>query len=222
MNLMKYKEIKQMFLRFVGNYLLHVAVNVLCKTLKIRFHNSKETDELLSSEKNIVFAFWHGTMLIPWFLQKEKNFAALVSQSRDGDLLANILTKWKYDVARGSSHRGGKEALEILMKKVEQHHSISITPDGPTGPPRQMKAGAVIVAQRSKIPLVLCGIGCKSKYVLNSWDKFEIPKFFSRVNVVYSEQIFIESDLERDEVSNIIDDCNVSLNELQSEAEKFD
>ncbi len=219
---MKFKEIKQEFLRFVGNYLLHGAVNVLCKTLKIDVHNSKGIDELLSSNKNVVFAFWHGTMLIPWYLQRENNFAALVSQSKDGDLLANILNKWKYDVARGSSHRGGKEALEVLLKKVDEHHSISITPDGPTGPSRVMKAGAVIVAQRSSTPLVLCGIGSKNKYALNSWDKFEIPKFFSRVNVVYSDPIFIEKDLEKDEVSKIIDDCNERLNELQTEAEKFD
>lgn len=219
---MKFKEIKQNLLRFVGNYLLHGAVNVLCKTLKIDVQNSKGINELLSSNKNVVFAFWHGTMLIPWYLQRENNFAALVSQSKDGDLLANILIKWKYDVARGSSHRGGKEALEVLIKKVEENHSISITPDGPTGPPRVMKAGAVIVAQRSSIPLVLCGIGSKSKYVLNSWDKFEVPKFFTKVNVIYSDPIFIEKKLERDEVSKIIDDCNKRLNELQSEAEKFD
>ena len=219
---MKFKEIKQKILRIIGNYLLHGAVNVLCKTLKINVQNSGGIDELLSSDKNIVFAFWHGTMLIPWYLQREKSFAALVSQSKDGGLLANILTKWKYDVARGSSHKGGKEALEILMKQVTNHHSVSITPDGPTGPPRVMKAGAVIVAKRSSTPLVLCGIGCKSKYVFNSWDNFEVPKIFSKVNVVYSDPIFIEKDLERDEVSKIIDDCNLRLNELQSEAEKFD
>ena len=85
-----------------------------------------------------------------------------------------------------------------------------------------MKAGAVIITHRNSTPLVLCGIGYKNKYVLSSWDKFEVPKFFSKVNVVYSDPIFIEKDLERDEVSKIIDDCNVRLNELQSEAEKFD
>lgn len=219
---MKFKEIKQNLLRFVGNYLLHGAVNVLCKTLKISVQNSKGIDELLSSNINVVFAFWHGTMLIPWYLQRGNNFAALVSQSKDGDLLANILNKWEYDVARGSSHRGGKEALGVLMAKVDEHYSISITPDGPTGPPRVMKAGAVVVAQRSSTPIVLCGIGSQRKYVLNSWDKFEIPKFFSKVNVIYSNPIFIEKDLERDKVSKIINDCNARLNELQSEAEKFD
>lgn len=219
---MKFKEIKQGFLRFVGLYSLHGAVNVLCKSLKINVQNPDGIDKLLSSGQNIVFAFWHGTMLIPWYLQRNKNFSALVSQSKDGDLLANILTKWNYDIARGSSHKGGKKALEILLNKIRENHSVSITPDGPTGPPRIMKAGAVIIAQRSSIPLVLCGIGYDKKYVFNSWDKSEIPKLFSRVNVIYSDPIFIDKYLEREEVSKIIDECSNKLNELQTKAEKFD
>jgi len=219
---MKFKEIKQRVLRFLGIHFLHGAVNVLCKSLKIETHNSGGIEELLSSGKNMVFAFWHGTMLIPWYIQRDSNFAALVSQSKDGDLLANILNKWKYDVARGSSHKGGKEALEILLNKAELNFSLSITPDGPTGPPRIMKAGAVIAAQRSSIPLVLCGVGNERKYALKSWDKFEIPKFFSRVQVFYSEPIYIGLELDREAVTKIIEDCSVMLNELQLEAEKFD
>lgn len=219
---MKFKETKQRVLRFLGNYFLHGAVNVLCKTLKIDVQNSKGIDGLLSAGKNIVFAFWHGTMFVPWHIQRNNNFAALVSQSKDGDILANILTKWKYDVARGSSHKGGKEALNLLLDKANSNFSVSITPDGPTGPPCVMKAGAVVVAQRSSIPLVLCGVGSKRKYIFKSWDKFEIPKLFSRVNVVYSDPIFVTMDLEREEVSKIIDECGVILNRLQLKAEKFD
>ncbi|MEN8192605.1 MAG: lysophospholipid acyltransferase family protein [Bacteroidota bacterium] len=219
---MMFKEIKQKLLRFLGNHFLHGVVNVLCKSVKIKFENSKQIDQLINSGENVVFAFWHGTMLIPWYLQRNNNFAALVSQSKDGDLLANILTKWNYNVARGSSHKGGKEAMEILLQKADSGFSVSITPDGPTGPPRNMKAGAVIIAQRSSIQLVLCGIGYQHRYILNSWDKFEIPKFFSRINVIYSDPIYIDNDLEREQVSKIIDDCGEKLNQLQTRAEIFD
>lgn len=220
---MKFKKIKQRVLRFLGNHFLYGAISVLCKTVKLNIKNSESVDELIASGKNFVFAFWHGTMLIPWYLQRENNFAALVSQSKDGDLLANILTKWNYKVERGSSHKGGKEALELLMQKVNHNYSVSITPDGPTGPPHELKAGAVIIGQRSSVPLVLCGIGYHKKYVFEkSWDKSQIPKFFSQVNVIYSDPIYIEKDLERSEVSKIIERCNLKLNELQAEAEKFD
>ncbi len=84
-----------------------------------------------------------------------------------------------------------------------------------------MKAGAVITAQRTGLPLILCGVANKKKYKLNSWDGFEIPKFFSRVAVILSEPIFIDKNLNRDETSDIIKEYNDKLNHLQKEAENI-
>lgn len=218
---MKIKQLKQDFLRTLGNIFLHSIINVLCKTVKIKRENSNEVDNLVKSNQNFVLAFWHGTMLIPWYLHRNQKFSALVSQSKDGSLLANSLAKWGYKVERGSSNKGGKEALNTLLENSKNNFSISITPDGPTGPPRVMKAGAIITAQRSSVPLVLCGVAYKKKYIFNSWDKFEVPKFFSNVVVLYSEPIFIESNLTRDEVSKIITECDILLNKLQKDAEKI-
>jgi len=218
---MKYKEFKQNLLRKLGNLFLHSIVNVLGKTVKTTRINSSEVDELVYRKQNFVLAFWHGTMLMPWYLHKNQNFSALVSQSKDGAILANSLVKWGYKVERGSSHKGGKEALNTLLENSKQNYSVSITPDGPTGPPRVMKAGAIITAQRSGIPLVLCGVAYKKKYIFNSWDKFEVPKFFSKVVVKYSKPIIIDNELSRDETSKIIAECNVLLNQLQKDAEEI-
>ena len=218
---MKIKEIKQNLLRKLGDVFLHSIISVLCKSVKISKTNYSVIEKLLDKKQNFVLAFWHGTMLMPWYIHQNQNFSALVSQSKDGGLLANSLDKWGYKVTRGSSHKGGKEALATLQESAQQHYSIAITPDGPTGPPRIMKAGAVITAQRSGIPLVLCGVAYKKKYVFNSWDKFEIPKFFSKVSVQYSEPIYIDKNIDRDETSEIIKECDTKLNQLQEDAEKI-
>jgi lysophospholipid acyltransferase (LPLAT)-like uncharacterized protein len=217
---MKFKEIKQNLLRNLGNIFLHSIINVLCKSVKIERSNYSVIEKLLNEKQNFVLAFWHGTMLMPWYLHRNQNFSALISLSKDGGLLANSLNKWGYNVTRGSSHKGGKEALETLLENSRNNYSIAITPDGPTGPPRIMKAGAVITAQRSGIPLVLCGIANKNKYTFNSWDKFEVPKFFSKVSIKYSEPIFIDKNIDRDDTSKIIEECNIKLNKLQEDAEK--
>ena len=218
---MKIRKLKQDLLRNLGNLFLHSIINVLCKTVKIKRLNSSEVDKLVYRNQNFVLAFWHGTMLMPWYLHRNQKFSALVSQSKDGSLLANSLVKWGYKVERGSSHKGGKEALNTLLKNSKNNFSVSITPDGPTGPPREMKAGAVITAQRSEIPLVLCGVAYKKKYIFNSWDKFEIPKFFSKVVVKYSKPIMVSNKLDRNETSKIIAECNVLLNQLQKDAEEI-
>ena len=218
---MKIKEIRQNLLRNLGNIFLHGIINVLCKTVKVNRVNYTVIEKLLSEKQNFVLAFWHGTMLVPWYFHRGQNFSALISQSKDGGLLANSLIKWGYIVTRGSSHKGGKEALETLLENSKQNFSIAITPDGPTGPPREMKAGAVITAQRSGIPLVLCGVACNKKYTFNSWDKFEVPKFFSKVVMKYSDPIIVDENISRDETSKIIEECDVKLNQLQKDADEI-
>ena len=84
-----------------------------------------------------------------------------------------------------------------------------------------MKAGAVITAKRSGLPLVLAGVGFKKNYELNSWDNFRIPKFFSRAQVIYSEPMYVDKNLNYDETSVVIKECEKRLNELQRRAEVF-
>jgi lysophospholipid acyltransferase (LPLAT)-like uncharacterized protein len=160
-------------------------------------------------------------MLLPWFLHRNDGFAALTSKSKDGDLLAKQLKHWKYKVVRGSSSKGGDVALGIMVDHAKNGFSIAITPDGPRGPEHRFKAGAVITSKKSGIPIVLMGIGIKSKKKLKSWDKFQIPNFFSNVKVIYSDPVFVDAKLNYNETSKIIEECESELNELQKEAEKF-
>ncbi len=219
---MNYKKIKQGVLRFAGNYLLANSVNALCRSLSVNIINGHILDDLTNKNQNFVLAFWHGTMLLPWYLHRNKNFTGLTSKSKDGDLLARILKKWNYNVVRGSSSSGGDIALGIMVDYARNKSSIAVTPDGPKGPPRKMKAGAVVAAKKSNVPLVLLGIGYKKKRNLKSWDRFEIPKFFSKVNVIYSDPLLISSELDYEKISEMIKSCENRLNEMQRAAEVFE
>ncbi len=218
---MNLKEIKRSVLRFLGNHLINFLVPVLCKTLRFEVINFDAVSELDSKGQNYVTAFWHSSMLIPWYLQRERKFAALVSQSKDGEILTRLLQKWDYKVARGSSNIGGKEALEILISYAETGYKIAVTPDGPKGPPYKMKAGAAITAKKVGIPLFLCAVGIKNYWELNSWDSFQIPKFFTTVKVVYSSPKFISRELNYEETSAKILELESELNLMQKEASKF-
>lgn len=218
---MKLKELNKRILRNIGNKFLFYAVDVLCKSLRIEVQNGDAVKNLITEKRNFVVAFWHGSMLLGWFLHRGKNSAALVSMSKDGELLSNVLSKWNFEVARGSSHVGGGEALIVLLKSAEDGFNIVITPDGPTGPIYKMKPGAVVTAKKAKIPLFLVGIAHTKKRVLKSWDNFEIPKFFSRSAVVYSDPIFIDDSLSYDETTEKIEECEELLNNLQKKAEEL-
>ena len=216
------KGIKDKLLHKAGRVLLGYLVTVLCKSLRIEYKNYIQVEKLISENRNFIAAFWHGTMLIPWYVFRNKRTAALVSKSKDGELLARVLTKWDYDVIRGSSRDGGKAAFDSIVDIAKSNKPIAITPDGPTGPPFIMKAGTVVVAKRSGLPIVLVGVHYKNSYKLNSWDRFEIPKLFSKVGLSFSDPININSELSRDEVSEKIKECENMLNDLQKDAGSID
>jgi hypothetical protein len=218
---MKFKEIRRNILRFMGNYFLFNIVNVLCKTFQVTYLNKDAVDTLEAESKNYVLAFWHGTMLLPWYFNRNKDFVALVSKSKDGELLAKILKNWGYEVLRGSSSNDGNTVLRTMIDYSINDRTIAITPDGPRGPIYKMKPGAVITAKKSNVPLILAGIGIKRKKILKSWDKFEIPALFSKVKIVYSNPIFFKDDLTFKETSDMIIYCEKTLNELQEEAGRF-
>ena len=218
---MKIRKLEQAFLRKLGHYTLFQIVNVLCKSLRITFKNKEVIKKLENKNQKFVLAFWHGSMLLPWYLQRYKNFAGLTSKSKDGDLLTRVLNLWRYNVVRGSSTEGGEIALGILLDYAKNGYSISITPDGPLGLYRKMKAGAIITAKKSGLPLVLIGVGFKRKSNLKSWDKFTVPKLFTKATVIYSNPIRIDKDLSYNETSKMIEKCEKILNQIQNEAEIF-
>ena len=214
---MQVRKTRQNLLRSVGFVFLPPVVTMLCKSLKITKINYEKVAELKEQNKNYIIAFWHGTMLLPWYLHGSPN----TSKSKDGDLLAKTLKHWNYKVVRGSSSSGGEVALGIMVDYAKNNYSIAITPDGPRGPAHQFKAGAVVAAKKSNIPIVLAGVGYRKKRVLNNWDKFEVPSYFSYSKIIYSDPIKISPDLNYDETGNMIKECEMRLNELQKEAQEL-
>ena len=218
---MSLKKSRQEVLRFLGYHFLYYILNTLCKSLKIVRQNREVIKALNKNKQNYVLAFWHGTMLLPWYLHGSENFAALTSKSKDGDLLAKILKKWKYKVIRGSSSTGGDVALGIMVDYAKNKYSIAITPDGPRGPKQNFKAGAVITAKKTGIPLVLAGVGFKRKKLLSNWDRFEIPYFFTTAKIIYSDPVYVNDSLSYEETPVVINKCNLELNKLQQQAQEI-
>jgi len=201
--------------------LLGRVVSAVCSTLRVERINSMYADEALEKKEHMIFAFWHGTMLYPWYKLRNNKMLALISQSKDGELLARTLKHWDYKVARGSSSKGGSDALDMMIDYAVKDGSVCLTPDGPRGPVHAFKAGAVVAAKKSGARLIMIGAAYEKNRKLKSWDKFQLPKLFSRVRLVYSDPVMIDRNAERETVSMIIKECEEKLKRLQTEAEDF-
>jgi lysophospholipid acyltransferase (LPLAT)-like uncharacterized protein len=164
------------------------------------------------SQTRAVIAFWHGIMLPCWKAFSNNNRVAVTSMSKDGDILASLLRQWNYDVIRGSSSKGGKQVLDkIIQESVNKQ--VLLTPDGPRGPFRIFKAGAVVAAQRAEVPLILCRVEIHRKFTLSSWDKFEVPLPFTKIIIQPLSPIYIPKDSNKDEISEIIQKCELLLSQ---------
>lgn len=149
-------------------------------------------------------------MLVGWWIFKNRNYTALVSQSKDGEILTKILTKWNYNVVRGSSSKGGKEALMEIIEIAKLKRSVVITPDGPRGPAEEMKNGAFIISHESNVPLIPVKIIYKHKFIFKkSWDKFEVPLPFSKCEVSFGSERFYENYLDDENLKTL--KRNISL-----------
>ncbi|MCB2204678.1 lysophospholipid acyltransferase family protein [bacterium] len=174
------------------HWLLRTLIELLMRTVTFTVENEEAMLALLDEGKPFVLVFWHGSMTYPWWHMRFKKAAALVSHSKDGQILANLLSSWGYHVLRGSSSRGSKEAMQTMRAAVREGHVLCVTPDGPRGPYHEMKMGAVRVAQTTGVPLISVSVGYRRYRRLKSWDRFEIPFPFTRARVVYSDPVMID------------------------------
>lgn len=173
----------------IGIYLLFL----LSKTWRIKILG------VIDNQPKVI-AFWHGMMLPVWFyFRKQENKTAIISKSKDGEILSKYLKLLKYNLIRGSSSSGGKGVIEQASKSAKES-IVLITPDGPRGPNRVMKVGAVKIAYNAGVPLQLCNVKISKSIKLNNWDKFQIPLPFSSITLSFSEIIIIDSMEDREEV----------------------
>ena len=148
-----------------------------------------------------LYALWHQHLLMLALLYRDEQIAVMISRSRDGDVASRLVERLGYRVERGSSSRGGSEALRGMLDAAAAGHPLALTVDGPRGPARVCKPGAVLISGRSGIPILPVVAVPQRGRALDSWDRFLLPAPGSRILVGFGEPILARSDDSEDEVS---------------------
>ena len=148
-------------------------------------------------KENYIGVLWHNRLLIfPFVLRRffpNRRGAALISASRDGDLLADAIKRFDFDVVRGSSSRLGASAILQLTDVLASGRDVVITPDGPRGPAYELGPGIIFLAQKSGAPVVPVNMEYSSYWRLKSWDRFILPRPFSKVRVIIGQSHHVRS-----------------------------
>jgi lysophospholipid acyltransferase (LPLAT)-like uncharacterized protein len=168
-----------------------LLVGLLARSWRVRVRNAEGWQRLRAENKPWVFALWHATLLPVAWRHGNEGVAVLVSQHRDGELIARVLAAWGNTTVRGSTTRGGSRALLAMIKELERGIVVAVTPDGPQGPALKFQPGTLVAAQRANVPVVPILVHADRAWRLNSWDRFTIPKFFARVTFAYGDPTMV-------------------------------
>lgn len=207
------KKLKFLIVGILGSWL----IRLLAFTIRI-------DDEPKGFNRKIdtiqaIYPFWHCMMLVPAYVGRNRNIQVLISQHSDGEYIAQVIKRLGFGVIRGSTTRGGMRAIKALVDKVRKGDSVAITPDGPRGPRFVVQPGSVYLGKKTQLPIIPTVAGLSSYWELPSWDKFRIPKPFSRALMMYGDPIHIPPNLSEEEMEH----CRLSLEQtLQEMAEKAD
>ena len=166
------------------------ALRLLTATCRVRRVEGR-AGERWRAGTPFIFATWHSRVLLLPALYRGRPLRVLISRSRDGELIARLCSRFNLDVARGSSSRGGAEALRALARALAQGTSVVVVPDGPRGPREVVKPGLVALAALSGAGIVPVALGASSEWRLGSWDGFRVPRPFARCVVRFGDPIAV-------------------------------
>jgi lysophospholipid acyltransferase (LPLAT)-like uncharacterized protein len=166
----------------------------------VRLVDVEHEQPVLDAGGSLIYASWHQRFFagITLFATR-KPIAIMISQSRDGAVIARIVDLLGWRPVRGSSSRGGKQALRQLKDLAGGGYRIGHIVDGPKGPPGVVKPGLLTMAQVTGLPIIPTITSAQRQWVFKSWDRFMLPKFFSKVIIRFGEAITIAETLDGEE-----------------------
>lgn len=180
--------------------LVTVLIRLLGVTLKCRVEDPHGIREKVRSGVPVIWIFWHNCLIAAPLNKRQFSgdapASALASASKDGAVIASVVSSFGVKTVRGSSSRRGVAALIALKKALKAGEQLFVTPDGPRGPRYHLQPGVIKLAQSSGAPIIPVRFTHSSSWRLKSWDRFHVPKPFSRITVHLDRMIEVPAKLD--------------------------
>jgi hypothetical protein len=175
-----------------------LIIRLWMRTVRYRVETPDGVHPNETAGNRFIYAFWHETMLCPAGGRWRARFHVLISQSADGELIAQVAEQLGFRTVRGSSSRGAVGAVRAMLQRHDGH--LVVTPDGPRGPRRRVQPGVVYLAARTGLPIVPVAVSYANAWRARSWDRFAIPWPGSRLTCLAGEPIHVPPTNDKDEL----------------------
>ena len=190
-------KIRNRHLVRAAGWLGAVAIRTLIRSLSVRYHPlgpdfGHDRSQLAD---RFIYSIWHENLLLPAAHFGGPDLAVLISSHADGQMLGGLIQAMGMQMVLGSSTRGGVEAVRQLVRPDATWKNLAITTDGPRGPRRVVQPGIVYIASRTGMKIVPAGVGYHNAWRMKSWDRFAVPRPFSRARCLTGEPIAVPAGL---------------------------
>lgn len=192
-----------------------LLVKLFSRTYRLRVVGTEYERQALDAYGSVVYASWHQRFFpgITFFASRQP-IAIMISQSRDGEMIARVVDILGWRSVRGSSSKGGVRALKTLRALTRDGYRIGHIVDGPQGPFGVVKPGLITIAQFAGAPIVPVIMSAERRWVVDSWDRFMIPKPFSRVFIRFTRPIPVPRKLAPDAFESLREEIEQRIKEL--------
>lgn len=193
-------------------------IYLLGRTLRIIWVNEQHRTAI---DGPVLYAFWHARMVTLAFSHRFRGILIMISESQDGEFIARPVSQLGFQPVRGSTTRSGMRALFDMVRRIKSGYDGAITPDGPKGPRHVVQIGTVLIAQRAGVPVIPIIPAAERCWRLHSWDRFIIPKPFSRAAILHGAPINVPRTCPPEELESKRKEIEDALNALTEEADGF-
>lgn len=197
-----------------------LLIRLLGVTWRVRWKGGENLEKARDLSGRLVYAFWHGRLLVLSWTHRNRRIQVLASEHYDGDLMGRTIVWLGFGHLRGSTSRGGAKALRDLTAVLRDGYDVGLTVDGPRGPRGTVRQGAVELARMTGAAVVPVSNSARPRRIFGSWDRFQLPSPFARITVSYGEPFLVPGDAGKDERESLRRRLEESLGALTASLDR--
>jgi lysophospholipid acyltransferase (LPLAT)-like uncharacterized protein len=205
----------------VAGFFGYVLVRMLGATIRFQTTGWENFEAIETAEKQPIYSFWHDRIIAGTYYFRNRGIIVLSSSSFDSEYTARCIQRLGFGIIKGSSTRGGIQALVGMIRMMKQGFAMAFTIDGPKGPRYEAKAGPVVLAKKTGNPLMPFVIECEKYWTIKSWDRLQIPKPFTKANLIIGKPIYVNANARDEELEIKRLELQGALNDLVEIGEKW-